>query len=144
MESEAWDRLIEATQEIVCDDGWRVLHALRWASKQPRRLGVEQFGSPFDITKHFRPDGYLPPINGICKVNETGPGTYEIFTLNLDQAEFLAVLQRFRKRGCVIELEGREHKHKAIADYDIVQIYAFVIYRIRVIPVIHSAMSADV
>ena len=113
------------------------------ASPTHRQPGVEQFGSPFDITKHFRPDGYLPPINGICKVNETGPGTYEIFTLNLDQAEFFAVLQQFRKCGCVIELDGREHKHKAIADFDIVEIYAFVIYRIRVIPVIHSAMLAD-
>lgn len=143
MESEAWDRLIEATREIVCDDGWRVLHALRWASTQPRQPGVEQFGSPFDITKHFRPDGYLPPINGICKVNETGPGTYEIFTLNLDQAEFLAVLQQLRKTGCAIELDGRDRNYKSIADYDIVEIYAFVIYRIRVIPVIHSAMLAD-
>ena len=143
MTAEAWDRLIEATQEIVCDDGWRVLHALRWASKQPRQPGVEHCPARFYLLNQFRADGYLPPINGVCKVKETGPGTYEIVTLDLDQAGFIAVLQEFRKAGCVIEIDGRDRNYKSIADYDIVELYHFVIYRIRVIPVIHSAMLAD-
>jgi len=143
MTAEVWDRLIEATQESVCDDGWRVLHALRWASEQPRRLGVLHCSPRFYLLDQFRPDGHLPPINGVCKVKETGPGMYEIVTLDLDQAGFVAVLQEFRKSDCVIEIDGRDRSYKSIADYDIVELYGFLIYRIRVIPVIHSAMLAD-
>lgn len=144
MQNEAWDRLIEATKKSVCDDGWRVLHALRWASKQPRQPGVEHCPSRFYLLNALRPHGYLPPVNGVCKVHETGPGTYEIITLDVDQAEFVAVLQQFRKTGCAIELDGREHNHRAVAEYDIVEFHHFVIYRIRVIPVMVSATLADV